>query len=110
MATTAYTIIAPTPAGLPSNIVVRVVAMRDDGKKLSREELEALAAAYPPPAAQRAAVRQAIEDAPERPAARAKRAPSKASTSTTSAKRAPASTSKPKPAAKRAAAKRPASK
>ena len=109
MATTAYTIIAPTPAGLPSNIVVRVVAMRDDGKKLSREELEALAAAYPPPAAQRAAVRQAIEDAPERPAARAKRAPSKPSTAT-SAKRAPASTSKPKPAAKRAAAKRPASK
>lgn len=67
MATTAYTITLPSPEGVPAGIVVRVVAMRDDGKTLSREDLVALAAAYPPPPEARAEVDKAIADAPSRP-------------------------------------------
>ena len=33
---TAYTIIAPRPAGVPEPVVVRIVATRADGKALSR--------------------------------------------------------------------------
>ena len=92
---TAYTIIAPRPAGVPEPVVVRIVATRADGKALSREELEALAAAYPPPTAEaRDAVARAIARAPSRPVAKAK---SKAVTGTKAVK----------VTSKRAAAKRP---
>lgn len=85
---TAYTIIVPNPEGVPASVEVHITAMRPDGKALSREELMALAAAYPAPTAEgRAAVEAAIA-----------RAPSRASK---------ASTKPRKPASKRAAAKRP---
>jgi len=90
---TAYTIIVPSPAVVPSSVEVRVVAMRHDGKELSREELEALAVAYPPPTASaRAEVARAINAARSKPAVKAK---------------APVSTKARKAPAKRAAAKRP---
>lgn len=73
MATTAYTIIVPTPDELPRSLVVRTVVMRDDGAELSREDLEALAAAYPPPPEARAAVEAAIAAAPSKPRRAAKR-------------------------------------
>ena len=41
MATT-YTAVPPRPAGVPAPLLVRIVVMREDGKPLSREELEAL--------------------------------------------------------------------
>lgn len=66
MATTAYTITVPAPASVPAGIVVRIVAMREDGKPLSREELSALVDAYPPPPESRAEAEQAIADAPSR--------------------------------------------
>lgn len=92
---TAYTTLAPRPPGVPSNIVVHLTAMRDDGKPLTREELEALSVAYPPPTAEgRSAVDAAIAAA----------APSPAS------KKAHAGTKAKKPAPKRAAAKRPVSR
>ena len=84
----AYDIIIPRPDGVPASIVVRITAMREDGKPLSREELEALAKAYPPPDDEtRTAVDAAIARAPSRP--------SKGT-----------STKPRKPASKRAAAKR----
>jgi len=90
---TAYTIIVPAPAAVPSSLEVRVVAMRRDGKELSREELEALSLAYPPPnAVTRAEVARAIAAAPSRPAAKTK---------------VPVSTKARKAPPKRAAAKRP---
>lgn len=94
MATT-YTAVLPRPAGVPAPLLLRVVAMREDGKALSREELEALVAAYPPHSDDaRGVIERAIARAPSRPAKKPK----------TEAK---ASTKARKPAAKRAAAKRP---
>lgn len=88
-----YSITLPRPANVPAPLVVRITVMREDGKALSREELEALREAYPPPSAQgRASVEAAIVRAPSRPAAKAK---------------APVSTKARKAPAKRAAAKRP---
>lgn len=116
--TTAYTVNIPSPEGLPADLVVRVVVMHRTGAELTRAELEAAAALYPPAATERAAFKQALALAPEsRPRAR-KASPANASTKATSApaggakpaKRtgAPkASTVAPK-APKRAAAKRPA--
>ncbi len=66
MGTTAYTITVPAPASVPAGLVVRIVVMREDGKTLSREELAALVAAYPPPPEARAEAEQAIADAPSR--------------------------------------------
>ena len=83
-----YTIVIPTPEGVPETVEVHVMASRRDGKPLTREELEALVAVYPPPTAEgRATMKRVIE-----------RAPSGA---------AKASTKPRKPASKRAAAKRP---
>lgn len=45
---TAYTMNIPSPSGLPESLNVRVVGMRNDGKALTREDLTALAALYPP--------------------------------------------------------------
>ncbi len=65
---TAYTVTLPNPPDVPADVVVRVVAMRADTKALSREELEALARAYPPPTeASREAIERAIARAPSRP-------------------------------------------
>ena len=81
MPVTTYTKVIPRPAGIPASITVRIVAMRDDAKELSREELEALARVYPPTnAANRSAVQRDIEAAPSRPArVRAKRSSAKTS-------------------------------
>lgn len=92
-----YTIVVPTPAGVPSHVEVFITAGRRDGKALTAADLAALRDAYPPPTAEgRKAVEQAIAAAPvEAPAAKAK-------------PHAKASATKPgKPATKRAAAKRP---
>lgn len=88
---TAYSIILPNPPGVPATITVRIVAMRDDAKALSREELEALAAAYPPPdETARAAVEGAIKRARARPAAtspsKSSKAPARPSSKTTKRK------------------------
>lgn len=93
-----YTIVVPTPVGVPSHVEVFITAGRRDGKALTAADLAALRDAYPPPTAEgRKAVEQAIAAAApaEAPAAKAK-------------PRAKAGATKPgKPAAKRAAAKRP---
>lgn len=91
----AYTIVVPTPAGVPRTVEVHVTATRRDGKPLTREELEALSLAYPPPTAEgRASIARVVANTPpSKPARKA---------------RAKATATKPgKPAAKRAAAKRP---
>lgn len=68
-----YSVVLPRPAHVPAPLVVRITVMREDGKSFSREELEALREAYPPPSAQgRAAVEAAIVRAPSRPAAKVK--------------------------------------
>lgn len=93
----AYTVTLPNPPGVPASVVVRIVAMREDDKKLSREELSALAAAYPPPTeASRKAVESAIHRARSRPTETAKPRVKNTRTKAT-----------PKAAAKRKAAKRP---
>lgn len=46
----AYTLILPNAEGVPRSVVVRLVAMREDGGRLTRGEMEALVKAYPPPA------------------------------------------------------------
>lgn len=62
--TIAYTIVVPTPAGVPASVEVHVTAMRVDGRPLTREELVALAIAYPPPTEEgRAALTRAIATA-----------------------------------------------
>ncbi len=89
MAATTYTAVIPRPDDLPASLLVRVVVMREDGKALSREELEALRHAYPPHSADaRGTVDRAIAGAPSRVA------------------KAPAGTKPRRPAAKRAAARR----
>ncbi len=85
---TIYDVKVPNPPGVPASLDVHVTVTRRDGKSLTREELAALAAAYPPPTAEgRAAVDRAI-----------KRAPSEATK---------AGTKPRKQSSKRAAAKRP---
>lgn len=94
----AYTIVVPTPAGVSRTIEVHVTAMRHDGKPLTREELEALVAAYPPPTAEgRAAIARVLADLP--PTRPATKAGPRAKTAAAKPRRAPA---------KRAAARRPA--
>lgn len=89
-----YTIVIPTPAGVPDTVELHIMASRRDGKALTREELEAVAALYPPPSAEgRAMLDRALAQAPTKPATKA-----------------PAGTKAKKPVAKRAAAKRPASR
>ena len=98
---TAYSIILPNPPGVLAPITVRIVAMRDDAKNLSREELEALAAAYPPPdETARTHVALAIKRARSRPGA----APSKTSKASPSTR---PSSKTATAAPKRKAAKRP---
>lgn len=115
--TTAYTVTLPSPAGLPADLVVRVVVMHRTGAELTRPELEAAGALYPPAATERAGFKQALALAPEsRPRAR-KASPAKAPAKALSA---PAGGAKPAKrtgapkasviapkAPKRAAAKRP---
>jgi hypothetical protein len=97
-----YTIVVPTPAGVPASVEVYVTAGRRDGKPLTRAELEALAVAFPPPTAEgRAALQGMIERAPAEVAQTTKEAPKAKAHAGTKAK---------KPAPKRAAAKRPASR
>lgn len=71
MATTLYTLIVPTEPKLPAGLVTRITVQRADGGEFSREELEAIAAAYPPPPEARAAVEAAIAAAPSKPTRRA---------------------------------------
>jgi hypothetical protein len=94
MASTIYDVQIASAPGLPPTLDVHVTVMRHDGKALTREELEALAAAYPPPTAEgRAAVEAAIAAASTAPAGKS---------------RAKAMATKPgKSTTKRAAAKRP---
>jgi len=90
----AYTIVVPTPADVPCSVEVHITATRRDGKPLTREELEALSLAYPPPTAEgRASIARVIANAPpSSPAGKVK----------------PSASTKPRKApAKRAAAKRP---
>jgi hypothetical protein len=95
MATT-YTAVLPRPDGVPAPLLVRIVVMREDGKPLSREELEALVVAYPPHTEDaRGTVDRAIARAPSKTAGKAPAKPK-------------ATATKPgKPTTKRAAAKRP---
>jgi len=89
-----YTIVIPTPVGVPETVELHIMASRRDGLPLTREELEAVAALYPPPSAEgRAMLERTIERALTKPVTKA--------TTGTKAK---------KPAPKRAAAKRPTSR
>lgn len=79
--TTAYTTpVKPEALNLPRTLMVQVTAVRVDGDDLTREELEALAAAFPPPAKHRAEVGRAIARATENEAATAPRKLTKAHT------------------------------
>ncbi len=93
-----YTIVIPTPAGVPDTVELHVMASRRDGKPLTREELEAVSALYPPPTAEGCRMlARAIEAAPS-------------AVEATPARRTSSGTKARKPTAKRAAAKRPASR
>lgn len=95
--TNAYSVPIPPPEGLPPGLVVRVVVMRGGGGSLTRAELDACAALYPPPAGDHGDVET---EAPHK----ATRGPAKSPKRTTAKK---ASSPAPK-APKRTAAKRPA--
>lgn len=69
MSATLYTVIVPTDPRLPAGLVTRITVQRADGGEFSREELEALAAAYPPPAEARSNVKHAIATAKKAPKA-----------------------------------------
>lgn len=89
-----YTIVIPTPAGVPETVELHIMASRRDGQALTREELAAVAALYPPPSAEgRVMLERTLALAPTKPATKAS-----------------AGTKAKKPVAKRAAAKRPASR
>lgn len=65
MAATIYDVQIPNVTGIPPTLDVHITVMRHDGRPLTRAELEALAAVYPPPTAEaRAALDRAIEVAP----------------------------------------------
>ncbi len=84
---TIYDVKVPNSPGVPEELEVPITVMRGDGEALSREELEALAAAYPPPTAEgRAAVDRAIARAPSR-APNASTKPRKATSKRAAAKR-----------------------
>jgi DNA-binding IclR family transcriptional regulator len=73
MASTIYDVQIASAPGVPPTLAEHVTVMRHDGKALTREELEALAAAYPaPPAEGRAAVEAAIAAASPAPAGKAR--------------------------------------
>lgn len=84
MGATLYTVVIPTDPSLPTGLVTRLTVQRADGDAFSREELEALAALYPPPTEARGNVKHALSTA--KPA---------------SAKKAPKPAPKPRKAAKR---------
>ena len=82
----AYTATLPNPPGVPGYILVRVYALRTDDKKLSAEDLEALARAYPPTdETSRAAVEASIARARAKASKRAKPSPSARSRAKTTA-------------------------
>lgn len=69
-----YTIVVPTPPELPPTLEVYVTVGRRDRKALTREELEALAAVYPPPTREgRVAVEKLAAEAPTASAPKVRR-------------------------------------
>jgi hypothetical protein len=106
MSTNAYAVVIPPPEGLPAGLTVRIVVMRARGGRLTRAELEAAAALYPPPASGRAELADALAAAPEAPA-KPTRGPAKGAKAP-KRPRAKASAKTAPKVPKRAAAKRPA--
>ncbi|MDO9015401.1 MAG: hypothetical protein Q8S73_36460 [Deltaproteobacteria bacterium] len=105
---TLYTTKLPTPDALPAGLEVRVTVMRKGGGELTRAELEAAAALYPPPAKHRAEFKRALDAAPVSSPAKASRRDGATGGASKAAKPRAASGSSTAPkASKRAAAKRP---
>lgn len=77
MSATLYTVIIPTDPKLPAGLVTRLTVQRADGGEFSREELEALVAAYPPPAEAHTNVKHAVAAAKPATAKKAPKAPAR---------------------------------